>query len=282
MSVFNLPNVCIAPNIRAEYERRYPNELPRAVPLMEKLLPLLSLKYPLWQFQGTTYNNSAGFMSFHVVDKGEVLGTITTDWVGGKHKYLVRNKRIDDARERGNGYRTDDPNKVVAKIKKLFGRKTVTERLQEAVEKAGNQTYRSADDAQYAARQALGRINDELLKFARLPDMYAQFIEYARKTEATNTALETYETASLAMRTTSELRDKYNKNETTLVVRDDDEYIVKTKAGVKIYMDYDLPTTLRGKIGMLKLVEANIAIDGVGMKLNDDLFVLMVDDGEGA
>ena len=281
MSVFNLPNVCIAPDVRANYERDYPNSLPTAFPMMEKLLPLLSLKYPLWQFQGVLYNHN-GFMSFHVVDKGEVLGYITFDWVGGKQKYLVRNKRIDDARERGNGYRTDDPNKVVTKIKKVFGRKTVTERLQEAVEQAEKATYGVRSTAQNKAQHASARLDTELMQFVRRPEIYAQFIEYARRTESVSTILETHETTMLTMRTTADLRNKYSKDETTLVVRDDDEYIVKTKAGVKIYMDYDLPTTLRGKIGMLKLVEANIAIDGVGMKLNDDLFVLMVDDGEGA
>lgn len=276
MSVFDLHNVCIAPRQRAHYIASGRNpEQAEASGFMEPLIIALAHKYPLWQFHGDKWITSGAFEEFIVLDKDEPIGRISKAYVGGVPKYVINNDRIATARKRGDGYRTNSVDKAVFKVKKLFSRKTTGERLNTATLLSEQLTYGASIRMQDVLRIAKNRLGEEKIKFVDLPDVYKQFCEYARKIEATNKTLEEYDTARMAMLTTMELREQYNKRHTTLVVRDVDEYIVKTTDGVKIYMDHDLPNTLRGKIGMLKLVEANVAIANIGMKLNDDMFLLL-------
>lgn len=277
MNVFTLPNVSIHPEKRAEFQNNFGTEMPIATAVLEPLIIRIANKYPLWQVYGSGYNARAVFNKFIVVSKDETLGYISQDYVGNTWKFLIGNDRIDNARERGRGYRTNDLDKAMAKIKKMFGRKTVTERVSAATELSNRIIYDLNTSAERGVYDKSKAVDNEMYKFVREPHIYEMFVAYAQKLDATRNLLDSYEQAKAHMMTTKDLREKYSKNETTLVIRDDDEYIVKTNQGVKIYMDYDLPNTLRGKIGMLKLVEPNAVIDNIGVKLHDDIFVLTPD-----
>jgi hypothetical protein len=47
---------------------------------------------------------------------------------------------------------------------------------------------------------------------------------------------------------------------------------------VQLYDDNSLPETMRGKLGMLKLVDAEYFIENVGCRVNDEVFVVLMDE----
>jgi hypothetical protein len=62
------------------------------------------------------------------------------------------------------------------------------------------------------------------------------------------------------------------------VVKDGGKYLVKVGDDVQLYDDNSLPEIMRGRLGMLKLVEAEYFIEGVGCRVNDEVFVVLMDE----
>jgi hypothetical protein len=54
--------------------------------------------------------------------------------------------------------------------------------------------------------------------------------------------------------------------------------MVKIGQDVQIYDDNTLPESMRGKLGMLKLVEAEHFISSVGCRINDEIFVVLTEE----
>jgi predicted Zn-dependent protease len=66
-----------------------------------------------------------------------------------------------------------------------------------------------------------------------------------------------------------------NKHKHALIVLADGKYIVKVLDNVQLYDDTTLPHDLRGKLGMLKLVEAEQMVTGIGCRVSDEIFVVL-------
>ena len=56
------------------------------------------------------------------------------------------------------------------------------------------------------------------------------------------------------------------------------EYIVQTLDNVQLYDDTTLPEHLKAKLGMLKLVEEEQVVTGIGCRVSVDAFVVALDD----
>jgi len=81
----------------------------------------------------------------------------------------------------------------------------------------------------------------------------------------------------LAMRT---IREAYDKDRHILVIRDDEDYIVRVKQNVAIYTDDNFPIEWRAKLGLLKAVQHGDFIEDFGIRINDDVFVLINEEGQ--
>jgi hypothetical protein len=79
------------------------------------------------------------------------------------------------------------------------------------------------------------------------------------------------------MVTIEETTKAFQNHRTALIVLSDSKYIVKIRDNVQLYDDATLPVELRGKLGMLKLVEKEAMVTGIGCRVNDEIFVLILE-----
>ena len=91
-------------------------------------------------------------------------------------------------------------------------------------------------------------------------------------------AVEKAEEVRGEMLTIETIRQRFAKEETALVIKDSGKYLVKVRDNVQLYDDNTLPHEMRSKLGMLKLVEAETFLSNVGCRVNDEVFVLLLDE----
>lgn len=60
----------------------------------------------------------------------------------------------------------------------------------------------------------------------------------------------------------------------TLIVRVEKEYIVRRLDAVSVYNDTSLPVEYREQLGMLKLSNVDKYLEGIGVRVAEDVFVL--------
>jgi len=77
------------------------------------------------------------------------------------------------------------------------------------------------------------------------------------------------------MLTIESIKDKFGSEHTALIIKDEGKYMVKIGQDVQIYDDNTLPESMKGKLGMLKLVEAEHFISNIGCRINDEIFVVL-------
>jgi hypothetical protein len=263
-------------------QREAQEESPFDVPtLLRTVITKLATDKPLWDFVAYNMVNRTQVIGFYVEKDGERLGEIGSDWHGRTYGVFVKNKRIADTLSRSDRYKTADADKAVLKVKKMFGVMTTKERLTDASVKAANVTNN-------AANAKWSQIRDVEAKIERVANQYVKeegfpvFLEWlkAQDTHKTREALlgvDNKVSLSIEMLTIQKVRDHFNEGKAVLVVKDEGKYIVKVGDKVDLYDDNTLPQELCGKLGMLKLVEAEQFVTDTGCRINDETFVLILE-----
>ena len=90
--------------------------------------------------------------------------------------------------------------------------------------------------------------------------------------------IEKTQTAEHEMLTVQDVRDAFSHDKTSMVIVVDKNYVVKTGDNVQLYDDNTLPENIRGKLGMLKLVEPEAVVTGIGCRVSIDAFVVVIDE----
>ena len=264
IELMKLPNVRMGKNEKPLTEEQIHGEA--------KLLAWeVATKHPLWTVE------VVGFRTFRVLDGAEELGFIGCEWYGSSQKLFVRNDRIGANNTRKNAYHTDKIDKAYLRVKKVFGPMNLSERIGKAMKVAEgvleNQSYRN----QSKQREHERPIENDLYKWARAN--MSQYILELKHNH--NTAmlehLTMLEDVRADMVTIAETTKAFQNNRTALVVLADSQYIVKIRDNVQLYDDATLPVELRGKLGMLKLVEKEAMVTGIGCRVNDEIFVLILE-----
>jgi hypothetical protein len=80
------------------------------------------------------------------------------------------------------------------------------------------------------------------------------------------------------MVTIQETTKAFQNQKTALVVLEGGKYIVKIRDNVQLYDDMTLPVELRGKLGMLKLVDNEAMVTGIGCRVSNEIFVLLMEE----
>jgi hypothetical protein len=231
----------------------------------------VATKNPLWTIE------VEGFRSYRVLHGAETLGYIGSEWYGSSHKLFVRNNRIAMQSERKNAYHTDKVDKAVLKVKKTFGVMSLTERMHDAAKKAedvlGNQAHRN----RVRAREYERPIEAGLDRWAK--DNFIQYVLWLKQTNNVVVLehMEKLNDVKADMVTIEETTKAFQNQRTALIVLSDSKYIVKIRDNVQLYDDATLPVELRGKLGMLKLVEKEAMVTGIGCRVNDEIFVLVLE-----
>jgi hypothetical protein len=213
---------------------------------------------------------------FAVFKDGEEIGKIDRDYRydQGGHVFSITSNAIRNERERISSYRTKDAKKALAAIKKTFSNKSVGERVNEALAEAnrvvGRQTSRKRGDHQSALHSLVPLM--KTFAFIQHPD---EFKKYAVHSGQAHQLAKLRETEA-EMLTVTDIESKFKSDKgTSLVLLSSGKYLVKTGDDIQLYDDNTLPLDMRGKLGMLKLVEPEQMIEGVGCRATTEVFVLL-------
>ena len=241
---------------------------------------------PLWTFRvrdiSTNFQGVKSAMGFDVFEQGEKLGEIVRSYRGGTNVIGICNDRISKARSRGNTYHTEDAEKAILKAKKMFYRLKPDERITQATKSAHDAINSQMWNRERAKVQEEQTIQKAAMEYFSGPGL-AHFLEYiGTQPPSISTpilkAVEKTEEVRDEMLTIETIRQRFEKEEVALVIKDSGKYLVKVRDNVQLYDDNTLPHEMRSKLGMLKLVEAETFLSNVGCRVNDEVFVLLLDE----
>ena len=257
-----------------------------AHPMIEPVIEKLAVLYPLWKFEGSGHQsmNSQGTVwltTFAVSCDGESLGTITRRYEGRDYQICVTNDRIKAKLERTNYYKTKDPIKAVAKVKKMFGPNDTQEMARIARGKAGA----VAQDADWSKSRELSDASEVVQRAAKKYVMgagFETFMAYVKNHYPTQeyellvTKHEVAEKARTELETIKATKDVIStQKKGAVVTRRGNTYVVEQSDKVEICDDNTLPEWIRSRIGMLKLIEPAQFVSDLGMRASESVFVLI-------
>ena len=279
MNLFALSNVELHPDVSKKLGQESIGQPPID---MCRLVMNLAMANPLWRFIVTDTQGDHKPVGFSVVDSGEDIGKISRQYYRGDYKLSLTNDRISDARERTSSYRTGDVDKAILMAKKMFFRLKPNERIDKAYNEANRVMNSQWHDKQREHRYAEREIESSAVQFIMgtgLP-LFLSYInglpEHEKKPMLKK--MEKSKKFKDDMMTIESIKEKFGSEHTALIIKDEGKYMVKIGQDVQIYDDNTLPVEMRGKLGMLKLVEAEHFVSSVGCRINDEIFVVLTEE----
>ena len=257
--------------------------------LVDPVIRRLATLNPLWIFRGTDYTPSYSdgksrlvVSDFSVHEAGEEIGRIGRSHHGNREVIAISNDRITKARFRAHAYRTVDADKAVLMAKKMFSRLKPTERVEKALNNAGNvinQQKRLKDREKYTAESAVRLAANDYVMGTGFP-LFLEHLETCSENERARikTALADKERLDSEMMTIEKAKSAFESGKTVLVIKDDGKYLVKMGDKIDMFDDNTLPDWMRSKLGMLKLVQAEQFVSDTGCRVNDETFVLIAEE----
>ena len=262
------------PNVSLTYKNHDEDiELTGVYPFLVPFIDTLAVKYPQWQFlPDRILHRDEGYQAtvFSVFDDSnprKFLGFVgMTDVYKGMHRtevFIVNCDRLAKERQRGMQLETTKLDVATKAVRKYFRPPTVNEVMDIVVESAHAVAYNEARVAmgQQQHHQALlGKAMEEYL--TKMWDSFYAQLDVTRQGVADLLMQHKAEAAQL----TQMERDIYNKNMLTVVL-DKDKYVVQSKDTRTVYTVDDVPLFIRERVGMLKLVDVNTMLVGVGVRV---------------
>ena len=248
-------------------------------PFLKDLVEQLALKYPQWTFVETSATSMAVDKTylahrFDITDKRETLGTIDKDYANNGYRYRIDNHRIQGMRERGCGMKTIHLNKAIKHVDKFFSRKSISEKLAEAKLKVEQVVGQVANEKGWALRHTWGALETPVKQF--VITNYQQFMNSVVDKSSIKIQLEQLPKQLEEERSVDHMKDMLAKGNAFIVFIDGIHYSVqKGKDPLQIKESDELPDFMRRAIGLLKLVEDNQAVSGVGLRVNESTFLVL-------
>jgi len=286
MNTLELNNIELSDKMKANVNNSG-RELTSVDSLIDPVVQRLAVLNPLWRFVmvSTQYDNSTEPQSlkatgFRVMEAGEELGTISKEYHGRSYVIQISNERIGKDRVRRGGYKTTDADKAILKAKKMFFKLKPNERIDKAMKDASGVIQHQSRRKDREKHDHATTIQTAAHKFI-MGTGFSFFLEHI-KTMAESEQIKIYkaqaeyERIGEEMLTIDKVKSQFENGKTALVIKDDGKYLVKIGDAIQLYDNNTLPEDMRGKLGMLKLVEAEAFVSNVGCRINDEVFVLVV------
>jgi hypothetical protein len=247
------------PNIVAE---RNKDKTPKPVATYSKVYPLieaLALKKPQWKFIAHRYHKGDGKdfgYAFRVCEGREILGDIVMSY--GRRDddaFEIRNKRIQDSRERGGSAKTKDMKKAMKLVLKSFGAKTLTEQVGEATKETLDVVWRVTSDRTSQFRAIYGHMEKYLS--THIMDNHEAYVSIALQNRADPKVLELLGQAYEEYQITKEIEECRANNTGAVVLTLGSDYAVtytdpNTLAQQTLVHTTDtLPIHIKRSVGLL-------------------------------
>jgi len=251
-------------------------------PFMHSFVEGLAIKHPEWKFEGRDFRNALTqggqakayvWRSFEVYANKEALGKIGYEHSYGRRKdmYVIRNQRIFNTLKRGSSISTSDLKKAIKQVDKVFYTPTSKEILDQNIEDVKGVVNRLNTKKSSTIRNTQRTTEDYIMGYIRnnlndvlqtIPDTSVQdrIVEYYTLKDEIAILDGVYE----LLHTT-----KGHK-----IVQRGSTYYEAVGEGVKELTNDDLPSHMKHKLGILKLVEDGQAVKDIGFRHSEDMFVL--------
>jgi hypothetical protein len=250
-------------------------------PLDQILWELVS-NNPSWEVRaicnGEASNGIIDIIGFNVFKDGEGIGKINREYGREGYKFRIYSRAIEKSRERGSAAITSNAKKALSLIRTTFIVKTIDEQLREARESLDAAIGKHSRNIYTTDRDVKEKLKPLVHTFAMsyMVDEFAKFLE-TRNCEGLLTQLKE---STAQMKVVDDIKQKFNAQTEQLVLVHQGKYVVKTGDNVQLYDDNTLPPTMRGKLGILKLVEPETVVENVGVRAKVDAFMLLSGDRE--
>lgn len=289
MNTLELSNVEISASMQAELERRKSTSAISETyvhRLIDPVIQRLAILNPLWRFVGTEWGwgggNRLALIAFSVIEHGEEIGRISKSRHGNNDVIHIANDRIAKTKERTSGYSTVDADKAVLKAKKMFFKLKPNERIEKAMENAEkvmSHQKRLKDREKYTAESIIKVAAQDFIMGTGFP-LFLEHIKTCVEHERNKIekAMSENERLTDEMMTIEKAKSAFEAGKTALVIKDGGKYLVKIGDKVDLFDDNTLPDWMRGKLGMLKLVQDEQFVSDTGCRVNDETFVLIVEE----
>jgi hypothetical protein len=275
------------PNIVGRWEKAKERQQVRVEKSIQPFVEALAKKYPQWRFMATQFwyqrpNEGEPYAEayrFYVYDGREALGQISTDY-GRNHEkvFAIHNERIADTRERGDTTKTKDLNKAVKIVGKMFGAKTINERLAEAQNDAAIDIARVHSDRASTFQRTYDHIAKHLMPYvmANYESLAPIAVQGGANAETVGRLVSAHDEFNI----TKEIYECQQNNTGAVVLIHGSDYAVmgKDETGehkIRIFSTETLPPHIKRSVGMLKLVEPKYFIKGAGLKIHDTAFFVV-------
>lgn len=248
-------------------------------PFLKDLIEQLALKYPQWTFVETSVTAMAVDKLIHahrfdVKDKRELLGTIDKDYCGSGYRYRIDNHRIEGMRERGSGMKTIHLKKAIKHVDKFFGKRNMVEKITEARRKVENTLSQIDNEKGWRLRGTWNAMESQARDF--ITNNYQAFMDSVVDKTSIAKHLEQLPTQVEEFNATQHLTEMLQKDNAFIVFIDGLNYSVqKGKDPLEIKQSDELPDFIRRAVGLLKLVEDNQVLSGVGFRVNETTFLVL-------
>jgi hypothetical protein len=257
--------------------------------VIDPVIQRLATLNPLWRFVATDWGYGYGegkarlaLISFSVLEHGEEIGKISRERKGNNDVIHIANDRIAKTRERSRGYSTVDADKAVLKARKMFFKLKPNERIEKAMKDAGevmSHQKRLKDREKYSAEDTIKIAAHNFIMGTGF-HLFLAHIKTCAESERNKVenAIRENERLTDEMMTIEKAKAAFEANKTALVIKDGGKYLVRIGDKVDMFDDNTLPDWMRSKLGMLKLVQAEQFVSDTGCRVNDETFVLMVEE----
>lgn len=259
--------------------------MPHVKPFVEKL----AMKHPQWQF----INSPRGWHRCHdreqdlefveveefdIYANKELLGSIGSDHGrNGARVFTMTNERIQKIRERGSATKTKDLDKAIKIFGKMFGVKSMNERIEVVIESANNITRSVFSDRHYAFSRVYDRLGKHLQD--HIMDNLQEFTDIAITKNFPQDLADSLPNLYAEFKTTEEINKCLSVKKGDAVLIHGNDYAVtsidEANRETKIYSTDALPPHIKRGVGMLKLVEKEHFISGIGIKISDTSFYII-------
>ena len=240
----------------------------------------LSLRHPEWQFVGedSWWNHTMEAFDvkrFRIYEDFDQIGTIKIDtW--SNEKFEIKNDRIRGVMTKRNHKTTTDPKKAIKIVEQFFKSKTLPERVREAQSTATSAVSNRAWTANREFNTVIEKLAPALAAYVTL-NMHS-LRPTLEAFGAPSTALDALIERNEERKLTGYIQNVRNQSAGVLVMLHGDKYVLMDdRAGEEpqVVSASQLNDDMRGKMGILKVVEDNDVIESVGMRINPTTFYVV-------
>ena len=245
-----------------------------------ELIYKLALHHPEWQFVGedSWYDMSKDAFvvkRLRIYEGEDLMGSVSIEtW--REPKFEIRNQRINAVMAKRNHKSTKDVNKAIKIVEEFFKSKTLTERVNEAVNAVGGAVSSKAWTATREFNTVMEKLSPVLATYitSNMDTLRPTLQAYGAPPAALDMLTEKNENRKV-METLN--RSRQNSTGTTVLLHGDKYVLMRDTNPLvpEVVTAAQLSDGMRCKLGVLKVVDDEAVIESIGMRINPTMFYLL-------